>query len=803
MKQLVHAVCPHDCPDACGVVITVEQAADSADEFRATKIQGDPAHPVTRGFLCAKVAKYLDRVYSPDRLLYPLKRIAPKGRRPWSRLAQIQDGERAGDPSGPDGPIARWTDSFVRISWDEALDEIATRFKAIASEYGPEAILPYSYGGTLGALNGASMDRRFFHRLGASQLERTICSSAGEEGLRSVIGHKYGTEPEQFALSRTIIAWGANIHGNNIHLWPFIEAARRQGARLIVIDPYRTRTAACADWFIPINPGTDVALALGMMHVIIGEKLYDEDYVAKYTRGFDLLCARAREYAPERVSSWTGVAAEDIYRLAREYATATPAVIRVNYGLQRCDNGGMAMRAVTMLPCLTGSWKQVGGGLQLSTSGAFGLDKTVLARPDLMMKSALGRSARVINMVELGRMLTAGMDSELVWEGDGSGRRPFSAPTERVALDPPVKALFVYNSNPAAVAPDHNNVVRGLLRNDLFTVVHEQFLTDTCDYADMVLPATTFLEHKDLQASYGHYYVGISQPAIAPLGECKSNVELFRELALRMGFEEACFCESVDEMIDTALGSGHEHLQGVTRERLERQPFMRLSLGRGRSLSTQACARTDLGAGNPQVSLANVGHPASSPQGGFFLPFAEGGFGTPSGKAEFYSDKLAAMGLDPIVSFTPVVESRHTRISGKYPLELLARKADNYVNSTFANLQTHQRFETISDGGNAPASPLLTTDILDINSADANSRGIRNGDSVRVFNDRGELCLVARVSGHEQGAAYVQPGVVAARLTWAKLSEGGRNVNALTSDRLTDMGGGATFYSVMVEAERI
>src|ERR1700732_5310671 len=343
MKKVVHAACPHDCPDACGVLITVEGG-------RATKIQGDPAHPVTRGFLCAKVAKYLDRVYSPDRVLYPMRRVRAKG----------------------PGQDARSRQAFERISWDEALDQICVRFRDVIAEFGSEAILPYSYGGTLGALNGGSMDRRFFHRIGASRLERNICSAAGGAGLNSVIGIKLGTDPEQFTRSRYIIAWGANIHGNNVHLWPFIAEARRKGAKLVVIDPYRTRTAACADWYLPINPGSDAALALGMMHVIINEGLHDTDYLARYTTGFDQLREKVQEYSPERVEKWTGIAASDIVKLAREYATTHPAVIRSNYGVQRSEGGGMATRAVTMLPCVTGSWKEVGGGLQLSTSGAFG-----------------------------------------------------------------------------------------------------------------------------------------------------------------------------------------------------------------------------------------------------------------------------------------------------------------------------------------------------------------------------------------------------------------------------------------------
>jgi anaerobic selenocysteine-containing dehydrogenase len=702
MKRVVHAACPHDCPDACGVLITVEDG-------RATRIQGDPAHPVTRGFLCAKVAKYLDRVYSPERVLYPLERIVPKG------------------PAQAAG-----FDAFRQISWDEALVTIVGRFRRIIAEFGGEAILPYSYGGTLAALNNASMDRRFFHRLGASRLNRTICSEAGGEGLKSVIGVKLGTEPEQFRHARLIIAWGANLHGNNVHLWPFIEEARRKGARLVVIDPYRTRTAACADWYLPVNPGTDVALALAMMHVIIGEKLYDADYVAQHTLGFDELRERVREYPPEKVVGSTGIAADDIRRLARDYATMRPAVIRVNYGVQRGDNGGMTVRAIAMLPCITGSWKEVGGGLQLSTSGAFGLDRAALAREDL------GPPTRTINMVELGRTLN---DVD----------------------DPPVKALYVYNCNPAAVTPDHNAVVRGLLRPDLFTVVHEQFLTDTCDYADIVLPATTFFEHKDLQAAYGHYYMQMSDQAIEPVGETRSNVETFRALALHMGFDDPCFRESVDEMIDAALAAQHPWLEGITRERLEREGHVRL---------------------NFRLSEVATGTKAES----HFLPFAKGGFQTASGKAELYSGQLAKAGMDPVASFVPPLESRHSllqpaRTKRKYPLELLSRKCDNFLNSTFANLPSHQRMET--------------SDRLEISGADAEQRGIRDGDRVRIYNGRGEIQLRACVNG------AVQPGVVAARLAWAKLSPSGRNVNALTSDRLTDLGGGPTFYSTLVEVERI
>jgi molybdopterin guanine dinucleotide-containing S/N-oxide reductase-like protein len=696
MKKVVHAACPHDCPDACGVLITIEDG-------RATKIKGDPNHPVTRGFLCAKVAKYIDRVYSPDRVMYPMRRVAPKG---------------SGNKDASD---------FERITWDEAFSLIANRFRSIAGEFGPEAILPYSYGGTLATLSSSSMDRRFFHRLGASQLERTICSAAGEAGLKSVMGVKLGTEPEQFSHSRYIIAWGANIHGNNVHLWPFIQQARRHGAHLVVIDPYRTRTAKQADWYLPINPGTDTALALGLMHVIIGENLHDSDYVAQHTVGFEQLRDKVQKYTPERVADWTGITAGHIRKLAREYATKRPAVIRVNYGVQRSEGGGMATRAIAMLPCITGSWREVGGGLQLSVSGGWGLNKGPLERADFM-NNTLGRPARVVNMVELGKTLNS-------------------------LTDPPVKALFVYSSNPAAVCPDHNDVIRGLRRPDLFTVVHEQFFTDTVDYADIVLPATTFFEQKDLQPAYGHYYLQMSNQAIEPLGECRSNVEMFRGLAHAMGFDDACFGESVEEMIDQALHSPNPWLKGIDRERLEREGHVRLNF----------------------PNAQGDGSPAA------FLPFANGGFQTPSGKAELYNGALIAQGLDPVAEFVPPEESRHSAGARSYPLELLARKADNFLNSTFSNLPSVQAMEEPG--------------LLELHPEDAAKRRIHDGDSVRVFNARGEHTLRARVNG------AVQPGVVAAALNWAKLTPGGQNINVLTSEKLTDMGNSATFYSVLVEVE--
>jgi len=702
--RTVHTVCSHDCPDSCAVLVTIDELGI------ATRVQGDPEHPVTRGFLCGKVAKYLDRVYSPARLLYPMRRRvgAPKGRMPYGREADV----------------------FEPISWDQALDLIAERLQRISREYGPESILPYSYAGTIGVLGYGSMDRRFFHRLGASRLDRTICATAGGDALVSVYGKKLGTDPEHFRHARYIIAWAANIHGNNVHLWPFVEEARRHGARLVVIDPYRTRTAKVADWHIPIQPGTDTALALGLMRVIIEEQLYDREYVAAHTYGFEALREHVQPFTPEHVAGLTGVPAADIERLAREYATSTPAVIRLNYGIQRSQNGGAAARAVCMLPALIGAWKQLGGGLQLSLSGAFTFNSAALERPDLMLASPLQRPARIVNMSRLGHALT-----EL-------GQSPTDGP--------PVKALFVYNSNPAAIAPNQNAVVRGMLRSDLFTVVHEQFFTDTTDYADIVLPATTFLEHKDLQGAYGHYYLQLSEQAIAPRGEARSNVWLFGQLGQRMGFIEPCFDDNVDDLIDQALTG--QAMEGITRQELETKKEMRLQSTTG-------------------------------PHGGVFLPFAEGGFSTPSGKAEFYSSALEAQGLEPLPTFHPPDESRRGANAHRFPLEFLPRKADNYMNSTFANLPGHQKME----------SPGLVA----IHASDAAARQIRDADWVEIFNDRGKLRLRAHIDGS------VPAGVIAASLNWNKLSTGGNNVNALTSEQLTDLGRGATFYSTLVEVRKL
>jgi anaerobic selenocysteine-containing dehydrogenase len=672
------SVCALDCPDACSVLVDIE------DSGRASRLRGNPQHPITRGFLCAKVTKYLDREYHPDRLLYPQRRVGAKG-----------EGR------------------FERINWDEALEEIAARLSSISATHGAEAILPYSYGGTMGFLNGAGMDRRFFHRLGASRLDRTICASAGGAALMLSQGMRVGMEPEQFANSRLILAWGANILGTNVHLWPFIVEARRKGAKFYVIDPIKNRAAKLADRHYAVNPGSDLALALGLAHVILRDGLQDSDYLSKYTEGFTEFQCLAAEFAPDKVANLTGIPAYDIEALAHEYASERPAAIRVNYGVQRSERGGSAVRAIAALPVLTGAWREAGGGMQLTTSGAFDLNKSALERPDLQFRSELGRETRLVNMAQLGHALT---------ELDG----------------PPVKALVVYNSNPAAVAPNQSAVLEGLRRDDLFTVVLEQFQTDTADYADFLLPVTTFLEHTDIYFAYGHYYLQLARAVLERRGEVRSNVDIFRALAQRLGFDDPCFEDSEDDMLRALLNTSSPYLAGISLERLETEGSVRLNI---------------------------------SADGEPFLPFARGGFKTQSSRFEFGAESL---------HYTAPVESRFgdPELRQQFPLELVSAKNDDSMNSTFGHRQAVD----------------AQTAMLLIHPNDASRRNILDGMLVRASNNRGTCYFNARLS------TDVSAGVVRAHSTrWNKSSVARLGVNQLTSERLTDIGGGATFYSCLVE----
>ena len=621
----VRGACPHDCPDTCALLTTVENGV-------AIRVQGNPAHGHTGGALCAKVSKYAERTNHPDRILTPLKRSGPKG-------------------SG----------QFTPVGWDEALDDIAQRLGSIAAR-APQAILPYSYAGTMGLVQGESMDRRFFHRLGASFLGRTICSTAGGEGLMYTLGAKVGMKVEFFAEAQLILIWGSNSIGSNLHFWRYAQQAKRNGAKLVCIDPRKTETADKCQEHLQILPGTDAALALALMHELIAHDWLDHDYIASHTVGWEGLRERALQWPPERAAAVCGIPVEQIRQLARDYGTTKPAAIRLNYGMQRAHGGGNATRAIVCLPALTGAWRHRAGGVLFSSSGQFPVQRAVLQRPDLIPG---GATPRTINMVTIGDDLLRDTSP---------------------AFGPKVEAVVVYNSNPVAVAPDSAKVVQGFAREDLFTVVLEHFHTDTADYADYVLPATTQLEHWDVHLAYGHTDVLLNRPAIQPMGEARSNARIFRDLAARMGLTEPCFADSDEELCRQAYG--------------EQVDFHQLL----------------------EVGFAPLAMPDA--------PFAEGGFPTPSGRCEFYSARLAAQGLDPLPGYVPNHEAPGT--SAAYPLAMISPPARNFLNSTFVNVQSLRNIES--------------EPVLEIHPADAAPRGIAHGSVVRVFNDRGSYECHAAVS---------------------------------------------------------
>ncbi len=679
---VVRGACPHDCPDACSTIVTVENG-------RATRIQGDPDHPFTQGFLCAKVNRYLERTYHRDRLTTPLRRVGPKGSR-----------------------------QFEPASWDDALTDISARLRTIVATHGAEAILPYSYAGTMGLIQGSSMDRRFFHAIGASKLDRTICSTAGSVGMQMTVGANVGADGEGLPSSDLVLLWGTNTLTANPHLWPHVLQAKANGAKVIAIDPIRTRTADQCDEWIAIRPGTDAALALAMMHVIFDEGLQDDDYLDRFTLGADQLRERVKQYPPSRAAQITGIPSPRIIELARQYGRAKAAFVRINYGLQRHAGGGMAVRTIACLPAVVGHWRRAGGGIQLSTSANFQFNKKALERPDI------SPPVRTINMIRIGEALNAP-------DGGVGG--------------PPVQALIVYNSNPAAVAPDRTSVLRGLARDDLFTVVLEHFQTDTADWADWILPATTQLEHWDIHFSYGHHYVPLNRPAIQPMGEAKPNSEIFRLLAAHMGLTDPMFADDDLALIHQALESPHEKMKGVTFDALMERGWVRLNL--------------------------------PTP----FLPYVDGAFSTPSGKVEFYSERMKQMGLDPLPAFTPPYEFPEMvpELAAKYPLTLISSPRHQFLNSTFVNIDSLRR----------NAEPEVM-----VHPVDAERRGIPSGARVVVQNDRGHFSGVVRISD------AVREGVVwAPSIWWTKLAADGANANDTTSQRETDLGHGPVFYDNLVE----
>lgn len=669
---IVRGACPHDCPDTCALLTTVQDG-------RAVRVQGNPEHPPTDGVLCTKVSRYAERTYHPERLLQPMRRAGPKG-------------------SG----------RFEPVGWDEALDDIAARLTAIAAR-DPEAILPYSYAGTMGLVQSEGMAARFFHRLGASQLDRTICAAAGGEALVQTLGAKVGMKVEFFAESKLILIWGSNSIASNLHFWRLVQQAKREGARVVCIDPRRTETADKCHEHIALLPGTDGALALALMHELIRHDWLDHDYLANHTLGWDALRERALAWPPERAAQVCAVPVRQITDLARDYGKTRPAAIRLNYGMQRVRGGGNAARLVASLPALTGAWRHRAGGLLLSSSGHFPMDRAALHRPDLLGT----RRPRTINMVTIG--------DDLLREASP-------------AFGPRIEALVVYNSNPVAVAPESAKVARGFAREDLFTVVLEHFRTDTADYADYLLPATTQLEHWDIHLAYGHTDVLLNRPAIAPVGQARTNTDVFRALAARMGFTEACLSDDDETLCRTAFG------HAVPFDELLDKGFARLPL--------------------PDA------------------PFANGGFPTPSGRCEFFSGRLAATGVDGLPDHVP----NHEPAGGdaRHPLAMISPPARNFLNSTFVNVQSLRDIE---------GEPLL-----EINAADAAARGIRSGDVVRVFNQRGSYVCKARVSPRARSGVVNGLGI-----WWRKLGLDGTNVNELTSQRLTDLGRGPVFYDCLVQ----
>jgi anaerobic selenocysteine-containing dehydrogenase len=669
---LVKGACPHDCPDTCALEVHVRNGV-------ALKVTGSAAHAPTAGVLCTKVARYTERTYHSNRLLYPLRRVGQKG-----------EGR------------------FERISWDEAIGAIADRLAPLAAE-DAQQILPYSYAGTMGLIQGESMAKRFFHRLGASLLDRTICASAGSAGHELTLGSRIGMDMELADEAKLIVFWGCNAITSSVHFWAQAQRAKRRGATLVAVDPYRSLTAEKCHVHIAPLPGTDAALALGLMHVLIRDGLVDDDYVAQHTLGIAELRARAGEYHPARVAAICGVTAGEIESLARIYGTTRPSLIRANYGLQRARGGGMAMRNIACLPALVGAFRDAAGGLLLSTGGNFAVDDAALSRPDLLG----GRRPRIINMSTIGHAL---LDAR-----------------------PPIRAVIVYNSNPVAVAPDSTRVARGFAREDLFTVVLEHFQTDTADYADIVLPATTQLEHLDVVKPYGHYYMVANNPAILPLGESRPNTETFRLLAKAMGFTEACFGDS-DEVMAQAAVAGDWDFNAV-----RHQGWKRIGAPRG-------VAR-----------------------------FANGGFDTPSGRVEFLSAPAQALGLDPLPDYIAPQEDTRSGLARRFPLAMISPPARNFLNSSFVNVESLRAVE---------GEPWL-----DLHPDDALPRGVVDGQYVRVFNDRGSLELRARVTDR------ARPGVVVAlSVWWKKLARDHKNANELTnSDTLTDLGRAPIFYDCLVE----
>jgi anaerobic selenocysteine-containing dehydrogenase len=629
------SVCSLDCPDQCGLLVHKKDG-------KIVKVEGDPHHPVTQGNICNKVRNMTERLYDQNRLKTPLQRVGPKG---------------AG--------------MFAPITWEQAINTIITKWKELIDKYGPESILPYSFYGNMGNLSAEGMDRRFFHRLGASQLDRTICSVAGSTGYTYTMGASEGCDPEETAETKLFLMWGINAVSTNMHQMTIAQKARKQkGAKIVVIDVHKNQTGRMADWFIPIRPGTDGALALGMMHILFAEQMVNVEFMKEYTVGYTQLEEHVKQYDPETVSTITGVPVEDIYKLTRLYGTISPSLIRIGNGLQHHDNGGMIVRTIACLPALTGAWLEQGGGALKSNSSVLNYNTTSLQRPDLLKN----KQTRTFNMNQLGKVL--------------------------VETDPPVYSLFVYGSNPAIVAPESNKVRQGLERDNLFTVVHDLFLTETARYADIVLPATSAFENLDFYTSYWHHYVHMQQPVIEPYGESKSNTDLFRLLAKAMGFEDKPLQDSDEEMMRQALDHrANPYFKHVNYESLVKEQYMK--------------------ADRTEFSLKKLN--------------------TPSGKIELYSEQMEKKGFPALPTHTPLVDD------GDFPFLFVPGPNHNFLNSTFSNNEKHRKLEKSAK--------------VHLNWADAQKLGIEDGDFVRIWNERGECEISAAVGENVLPGVVVSQGL--------------------------------------------
>ena len=697
-----HVPCPHDCPDTCSTLVTRDDKTG-----KAVRIQGDPSHPVTRGYLCNKVNHYLELVYNDNRVLYPHRRVGPKG------------------------PGAK----FERISWDEALDAVTDNFKKTIETYGPEAVQPYSYSGTLGMLGYWGMDQRFWNRMNAARLEQSICIYAAMWAGIYTYGVANGPAlNEACDEAEIIILWGTNFVSTGVHSIPFVQKARARGAKLIVIDPRITRTTMMADWHIQPRPGTDGALALGMMKIIVDKGLHDLEFLKEQTNGWEqFLEKKLPDYPVEKVAEITGLSPDEITRLALDYAATKKSYIRANYGLNRHQNAGQMCRSILVLPCITGAWREKCGGAAFGTLEEMWLKFPLakLQRPDLGNRS----ESRVVNMVQIGRALADDVGA------DG------------VKLDPPIKSLFVYNSDPANCAPNTNNVRKGLMRDDLFVAVHETFWTDTCNYADVVLPADTQLERMDLHAAYGHYYFNMNKPVIEPLGESVRNTELFRKLAAKMGYvkpDDNAFTQTDEEMVREIIDSEENPLmEGITYEQLEENGWAR-------------------------------GHVEAERR-----DYLKNGWPTPSGKIDIYCEALKELGQDPLPTHNPEIEGQedHERRK-KYPLQVLSSATHYFIGDSFQSVPRLQA--------------MMSRPTVELGVEDAEARGIEEGDLVRLYNDRGETyCYAVIIEGLLSGVCSTQKQFKGSR------TPGGVNANALNTEMLTDFGMSPTFYSVLVEAEKV